>query len=69
MSPDDEIYVVIAEMKNQAPIIMETEQGCAGYDKVHERMDAMSGQPNVVRVCVARLLYETGNKALFDAMK
>jgi hypothetical protein len=59
-----EKYVVIAERKDEEPLIFETYLSAASYEACRERMGVFANNPSIVRVAIARLVYVTGNKSL-----
>jgi hypothetical protein len=59
---DDKIYGVIAEWKEEGPLIMEGHP--ATYDQAHARMRELAARPNVIRVAMFKAIFETGNNAL-----
>ena len=69
--PDDpgELFVVVAEWANQGPIVMETEGPLTSYEAARARADYMGANPKMLRVCIARLVYETGNALILHDLK
>lgn len=61
----EEIFVVVAEFHNQAPIIMETEGEHTSREAAYERIQKLKP----LRACIARLTYETGNGLLIHDLK
>lgn len=59
-----EKYVVIAEYKDDEPLVFETYLSAAGYDACYERMNTFANNPRVVRVAMAKLVHVSGNKSL-----
>lgn len=55
----DKAFALIVEMKNQGPILLESEDG--GLDACVQRAQAM---PNVIRWCVVQLMPTTYGNAL-----
>ena len=64
-----EVFAVIAEFKNQAPILMEVEGPRSSRDRAHDHMDTLLSRPNCLRAAVVRLTYEAGNELLIHDMK
>lgn len=64
-----EVFGVIVEFKNQAPILMECEGPKSSRDAAHEHMISLLGSQRTVRACVVRLVYEGGNELLLHDMK
>lgn len=58
----DAVYGVIAEFKDEGPIIMEGYP--ADYDTAAERMNSLKQQANVIRVAIFRAEYVSGNQTL-----
>jgi len=63
----EEIFAVVAEFRNQGPILMETEGPSTSRDAAYDRMSGLG--PNCVRACVVRLSYEVGNELLIHDLK
>lgn len=64
-----EIFAVVAEFKNQGPILMEMEGPQTSRDKADARMRSLLSSPNVLRAAMVRLTYEGGNELLIHDMK
>lgn len=64
-----EVFGVIAEFKNQGPILMEKEGPHTSHDAAYDHMRSLLAQNNVLRACVVRLTYEGGNQLLIHDMK
>lgn len=58
------LYAVIAEYKNQGPILLETESKGFSRDEAIKRMDLVTRQETCIRAAVVQLVYEVGNEAL-----
>lgn len=63
---DEGVFVVVAEFRHQAPIVMEAEGEHSGRDAAFERASRV---PGALRTCVARLTYEGGNALLLHDIK
>ncbi len=59
---DVKIYGVIAEWKEEAPLVMEGY--LTTYDKAHARMRDLAQRPNVIRVAMFKAIYATGHNDL-----
>lgn len=66
---EEEKYVIIAENKLEGPLVWETPLKNASYIEVRERMIEMKNSPDIIRVCMAKLVYETGNETLLPQNK
>lgn len=69
---DSGVFAVIAEFKDQAPILMETEGDQSSLSAARDRMQRMAGRPDVIRVCIVRLVNSgvwSGNQTLLAAMR
>lgn len=64
-----EIFAVVAEFKNQAPILMEMEGEQTSLQSARDRASDLSKSSNVLRTCVVRLEYESGNALLLHDLK
>lgn len=64
-----EIFAVVAEWKNQGPILMETEGPNTSYEEVRKQSDRLSSQPHILRTAIVRLEYHGGNELLLHDMK
>ena len=61
--------MVVAEFKNQAPIVMEREAPFTSYDEVRQSTARLDRDPRCLRWCVATLTYEGGNALLLHDLK
>lgn len=61
-----EKYVVIAEYKNDEPLVHETYLRVTFSDEAERRMRELKASPNVIRVAIAKLEYSTGNRSLLE---
>lgn len=69
---EDGIFAVIAEFKEQSPILMETEGRHSSFEAAMKRRNEMSARPDVVRVCVVQIASApvwAGNDLLIEDMK
>lgn len=64
-----EVFAVVAEWKNQGPILMETEGPKSSRDKAYEQMGQVLSRPHCLRAAVVRIVYEAGNELLIHDMK
>lgn len=66
-----EVFAVVAEFKNEGPILMETEGGATSREAAFARRDRLLGEPRCIRACVVRLVAEKwgGNDLLLHDMK
>jgi hypothetical protein len=64
---DEKIYGVIAEWKEEGPLVMEG--ALSTYDQAHARMRHLGQRPNVIRVAMFKAVYEYGNTALIPEEK
>lgn len=64
-----EIFAVVAEFKNQGPILMETEGPMTSRSLAYDRMDNLLRGTNVLRAAVVRITYSGGNELLVHDMK
>ena len=64
-----EVFAVLAEFKNQGPILMEVEGPRSSHNLAHDHMNALLSRPNVLRAAVVRLSYVSGNELLIHDMK
>lgn len=56
------MFGIIAEFKEQAPILMESER--QDYSSVMEQYNRLRRQANIIRLCVVNLKYHLGNESL-----
>jgi hypothetical protein len=63
----DGVYGVIAEFKDEGPIIMEGYP--VDYDTAAERMNSLKQQANVIRVAMFRADYVSGNPTLLPKVE
>lgn len=66
---DSGVYAVIAEFKNDGPLIMETAGAACSRDGAMERMEAMLSRQNCIRAAVVRIEYAFGNELILSDMK
>ncbi|MBV7408731.1 hypothetical protein [Maritimibacter sp. DP1N21-5] len=66
--PDSGLYCVIVEWKLHGPTILELERDQMDDHSTRMIMNRFSGMAHVVRVCRARLVFDHGNEAMFDAL-
>ena len=59
-------YVVIAEYKNDAPLVHETYIHRASYEEACHRMEVLRQRNNVIRVSIAKLVFENGHQLLLE---
>ena len=64
-----EIFGVVAEFRNQAPILMEAEGEKTSRDSAYEHMEKLLSSNRVLRACVVRLEYDGGNALTLHDMK
>jgi hypothetical protein len=64
----DCLYAVVAEWKNQGPILMETEGLWSSLHEARKRAGEMNERSGVLRTCVVRLAYDSGNALLLHDM-
>ena len=64
-----EVFAVVAEWKNQGPILMETEGPQSSYAKARERSDMIGRQSHILRTAIVRLEYVDGNELLIHDLK
>ena len=67
-APED-LFAVVAEWSNQGPILMETEGPYTSYEAAQERVQRMLTDRTFLRVCIVRLVYESGNALILHDMK
>lgn len=69
--PEDpgDLFVVVGEWANQGPIVMETEGPWTTYEAAQDRAERMSQKGTLLRVCIARLVYESGNSLVLHDLK
>lgn len=60
----DEKYILIVEFKQDNALVMEQYIENASLDNIYERQKVFLKRHDVVGVCIARLEYESGKKAL-----
>ncbi len=60
----DDLYVLIAEYKAEEQLVIEQSLHTASYNKIYTKLHQLERDPNIVRVCMAKLQYERGNKNL-----
>lgn len=60
--PDEKIYGIIVEWKDEGPLIMEGY--LASYDDAFKRMKTCSSDNRVIRVAMFKAVYESGNQLL-----
>ena len=61
MSDAEQKYVVIAEFKNDGALVYETYLAGANYEAAAARMEILEKDFKVIRVCMARLVFERGH--------
>jgi len=61
---DTDRYVLIIEHKAEQPLVWEQALSKGTYAEVHERMKAAIASPSIIRVAMAKLVYETGHEEL-----
>lgn len=59
-------YVVIAEFKEDEPLVYETYLHYSTWVKALEWMRKLADQPGIIRVAIAKLVFVDGNHALVD---
>lgn len=59
-------YVVIAEFKEDEPLVYETYLHYSTFERAKERMRQLSQTQGIIRVAIAKLVYVDGNHALVD---
>lgn len=64
-----EVFAVIAEFKDQGPILMEKEGPGTSRSAAREHMNRLLCQSGVLRACVVRLTYDSGNELLLHDMR
>lgn len=64
MTRDSKIYGVIVEWKIERPLVME--RPLMTYEEAHNFMEELAKQQHVIRVCMFKAVYETGNKSLIE---
>lgn len=64
-----EVFAVVAEFKNQGPILMETEGPMSSRQKAYERLSEISRRVDCLRAAVVQLTYVGGNELLIHDMK
>lgn len=64
-----EVFAVIAEFKDQGPILMECEGQRSSRDAAFDHMRGLLARGRVLRACVVRLEWEGGNELLLHDMK
>lgn len=64
-----ELFVVVAEWADQGPIVMETEGAWTSRDEAMKRAEKLMGTRTYLRVCIARLVYESGNALVLHDLK
>lgn len=64
-----EVFAVIAEFKDQGPILMECEGQRSSRDAAFDHMSRLLSQKDTLRACVVRLEYKGGNELLLHDMK
>lgn len=63
------LFAVVAEWSNQAPILMETEGFMTSIDAARDRAAKMAARKDMLRVCIVRLTYKSGNELALHDMK
>lgn len=61
---EDEKYVIIAEHKMEGPLVCEMKLSHGSYELAYEKMRSLKDRSDIIRVCMAKLVYETGNETL-----
>lgn len=64
-----EIFAVIAESKDEGPLLHETSGKNTSYEAARARMARLLERPDVLRACVVRLEFSYGNELLTHDMK
>lgn len=54
-SLDTGVYAIVAEFKQQGPILLETEGEHSSFEATHRRANEMSRRSDVLRICIVRL--------------
>jgi len=57
-------YVLIVEHKMEEPLVVEQFLSSSSHEKVMKRAAMLLSDPKIIRICVAKLVYESGNKTL-----
>ena len=63
---DDGVFVIVAEWRDQGPIVMETEGPQSSREEACTRMAKM---PHITRACICSLVPVRGNELLILDMK
>lgn len=58
----EKVYGVIAEWKDEAPIIMECYP--MTHDDAHQRMMRLKNESNIIRVAMFQMIFSDGNRSL-----
>ncbi len=59
-----DIYCIIIETKTEQPLIGESYLG-SSYDDIYERYSKLKSNPEVIRIAIGKVEYNTGNETLF----
>ena len=62
MTDDPKIYGIIAEWKEEAPMVFEG--ALMTYDEAHTRMRDFASRPYVIRVAIFKAVHAAGHNAL-----
>lgn len=57
-------YVVVAEYKSDAALCHEAYISKSSYADAYERMRSLAKSPDIIRVAICKLVYETGHPDL-----
>lgn len=62
-------YGVIVDWKAQEPTLMESEGPATSHERARSLMERFAANPNVLRVAMVRLVYESGSQLLMLDME
>ena len=68
MTDEPEVFGIVAESKDDGPILWECAAAASGIEAVRARAKQFAQDPRTIRVCVVRLVYESGNELLLSDM-
>ena len=59
-------YVLIIENKDEEPLVMEQYLRSGTYAEIAARMASFKENPRTIRVCMAKLEFECGNRTILE---
>jgi len=66
---ESEKFILIIETKDEQPLVGEAYLAASNYEAVYRRYERVRNNPEVIRVAMARLVFERGNEALLQEGK